>query len=78
MHVLFEYHRGINVLDAASNDGPNRCFEWKLRHTHREKSIIDEVLETKEGISNILRKELIIVHIRQACNLEYLTLRVLV
>jgi len=30
----------------------------------REKSITDEVLETKEGISNILRKELIIVHIR--------------
>ena len=46
--------------------------------THREKSIIDKVLETKERISNILRKELIIVHIRQACNLEYLTLRVLV
>jgi hypothetical protein len=30
--------------------------------TEREKSINDEVLETKKGVSNILRKELIIVH----------------
>jgi hypothetical protein len=28
----------------------------------REKSINDEVLEIKKGVSNILRKELIIVH----------------
>ena len=61
---MFEYYRGINALDAASNDGSKAWFKWKLQQREKEKSIIDEVLETKEGISNILRKELIIVHIR--------------